>query len=88
MYNLTGYTIYNLAIYWEGRPRFFSHVRNTFLRLGTVVHVCNPSTWEVETRRSEFEASLCYTVRQNREHTNTTQNNNKKNPKPLFYIKI
>jgi hypothetical protein len=29
---------------------------------GTVVHACNPSTWEVEAGGLEFEATLSYIV--------------------------
>ena len=52
--------------YWDykrapPRPAYFLFWNRVFP--GMVVHACNPSTWEAETRGSRFGASLSYLVR-------------------------
>ena len=53
------------------QPQLLSEALHNLVRLcfkiknkpGMVVHACNPSIWEAETRESGFTASLSYLVR-------------------------
>ena len=52
-------------MYWDYRCALWARIviESEVIEVGMVAHACNPSTWEAETRGSEFAARLSYLVR-------------------------